>query len=527
MLSIRVVNERQDRQFEHPSGLLEFGRGPQQQAARCTVEDPFASRDHLQIEELPDGRLRVKNLSQKQPLVLPDGSTLPGGAGREVMLPISLVIGKTTLEIDGVAAEAFASEAYETLARPAPPQQSRLDLTLGGLGEAPSAEKVAQWLETILVLQRSPAGSKEFYNQTARALVELVGLDLGMVLLRGTKDWDIAGHHATSSTVSSRYSRTLMAHVLKEKKTFYQSLKDSKIQAESLLSLDAVVASPIFGLNEDVAGVLYGVRTWRGRGGIKPLEAQVVQLLAGALGANLVRTNAIRTRTQFEQFFSAELVRELERDANLLEGRNQEVTALFSDLRGFTKLSEKLGPELICRVVRDAMERLTERIVAEGGVVVDYAGDGILAMWNAPVAQADHVARAGRAALAMLGELPGLNERWQATTGTPLAMGIGINTGPALVGNTGCSRRLKYGPFGLTVNLASRIQDATKKVGVPLLVSASVRDRLPGGFRTRSVGAVPLAGITGDVELFELTSDPGTLSVTDTAPYSDLLAQRR
>ena len=113
---------------------------------------------------------------------------------------------------------------------------------------------------------------------------------------------------------------------------------------------------------------------------------------------------ATKTRVQFEQFFSAELVRELERDPTLLEGRSQEVTVLVSDLRGFTSLSERLGPETTCRVVRDIMEHLSERIMSHGGVIVDYAGDGILAMWNAPVPQEDHVPRACQAALAMVRE---------------------------------------------------------------------------------------------------------------------------
>src|SRR4029077_9363126 len=123
----------------------------------------------------------------------------------------------------------------------------------------------------------------------------------------------------------------------------------------------------------------YGMRQMLGGrrpGGIRPLEAQIVQLLAAAVGANLARTQATRTRVQFEQFFSPELVRELERDPELLEGRNQEVTILVSDLRGFTKLSERLGPQTTCRVLRDLMERLSEQIVAQKGVIVDYAGDG-------------------------------------------------------------------------------------------------------------------------------------------------------
>ena len=243
------------------------------------------------------------------------------------------------------------------------------------------------------------------------------------------------------------------------------------------------MASPIFGLQEDVVGVLYGVRAQQGlpsRGAIEPLEAQLVQLLAAAVGANLARSMAQRTRVQFEQFFSPDLARELERDPKLLEGRTDEVTILFSDLRGFTALSERLGAHKTCRMLRDMMERLSERIVEYGGVIVDYAGDGILAMWNAPAKQPDHAVRACRAGLAMLGELPALNARWGDEAAGSLAMGIGINTGEALVGNTGSKRKFKYGPHGHPVNLASRVQDATKKLGLPLLITASTRDRLPG-----------------------------------------------
>src|SRR5205823_2272140 len=116
--------------------------------------------------------------------------------------------------------------------------------------------------------------------------------------------------------------------------------------------------------------------------------------------------------------------------------------------------SERLGPQTSCRILRDVMERLSEQIVKYKGVIVDYAGDGILAMWNAPVIQADHAALAARAALAMLAELPALNASWQATVGGLLGLGIGLNTGVARVGNTGSSRKMKYGPHGLTVNVA-------------------------------------------------------------------------
>src|SRR5262249_18734265 len=137
----------------------------------------------------------------------------------------------------------------------------------------------------------------------------------------------------------------------------------------------------------------------------------------------------------------------------------------------------------------------------------DYAGDGILAMWNAPVPQADHIERACRAALAMQAELPGLNAKWHETAGVELAIGIGINTGMAQVGNTGSNRKLKYRPHRMTVNMTSRLQDATKKAGVPILISESVRTKLPDRFTAQPVGTMELKGITGPVPLYHLVGE--------------------
>ena len=170
-------------------------------------------------------------------------------------------------------------------------------------------------------------------------------------------------------------------------------------------------------------------------------------------------------------------------------------------------------------MLRNMMERLSQRIVEHGGVIVDYAGDGILAMWNAPVKQPAHAVRACRAALAMLGELPALNDRWSNEAAGSLALGIGINTGEALVGNTGSLRKFKYGPHGHTVNLASRVQDATKKLGLPLLITASTRGQLPASFLTRRIGRVVLPGVREPVVAYELFGEhasPEWLSRRDT-----------
>jgi adenylate cyclase len=238
------------------------------------------------------------------------------------------------------------------------------------------------------------------------------------------------------------------------------------------------------------------------------LEAQVIQMLASTVGVGLARVEqeaeAARLRVQFEQFFSADLARELERNPRLLEGQEREVTVLFSDVRGFSRLAERLGPAETCHLIAEVMEHLTACVQASDGGVVDYSGDGILAVWNAPADQPDHAVRACRAALAMLADLPRLNAGWEPRLGAPVRLGVGLNTGPALCGNTGSRRKFKYGPLGHAVNLASRVEGATKHLGVPLLITGSTRALLGDAFATRRLCKVRLAGMGEPVDLYEL-----------------------
>jgi adenylate cyclase len=126
----------------------------------------------------------------------------------------------------------------------------------------------------------------------------------------------------------------------------------------------------------------------------------------------------------------------------------------------------------------------------------------------------------------MRGELVGLNERWAARLKWPIALGIGINTGEALVGNTGSVHRLKYGPLGNAVNLASRVEGVTKQLGVPLLLTRSTHDKLDGAFATRRLCQVRVVNIDAPVTLFELhgeTAPPDWAAMRDA--YEAALAQ--
>ena len=284
------------------------------------------------------------------------------------------------------------------------------------------------------------------------------------------------------------------------------------------MSLECVVASPIFGPQDSVEGVVYGSRDLRrspSGSGITALEAQVVQLLAGAVSAGWARleqeAEAARLRVQFEQFFSPRLAAELERNPRLLDATEREITVLFSDVRGFSSVSERLGARQTYEMIADLLDGLTKQVLAHGGVIGDYYGDGLEAMWNAPTDQPGHALQACRAALAMQAEMPGLNDTWRREVGEPLRVGIGLHSGRALVGNAGSRRRLKYGPRGHVVNLASRVEGATKKLGVSVLVTEAVaaQVRQAADLVLRRLGRARMAGVDEPVDLHELRSRGG------------------
>ncbi len=254
-------------------------------------------------------------------------------------------------------------------------------------------------------------------------------------------------------------------------------------------------------------------------GRITKLEAMLVELLASSVATGLARIEqekaAVEADVRFKQFFTPELSRQLTANPDLLKGRDSEVSLLFCDIRGFSRISERLGPGGTVEWIGDVMGALSDCVLAHRGVLVDYIGDELLAMWGAPEEQADHALLACRAALDMLNTLSKLNARWQEKLGEPMSLGIGVNTGIARVGNTGSRHKFKYGPLGNSVNLASRVQGATKYLRCRLLITESSKNRLDDTFFSRRLCKVRVVNIEQPVNLYELAPEgtPGWLNL--------------
>jgi adenylate cyclase len=182
----------------------------------------------------------------------------------------------------------------------------------------------------------------------------------------------------------------------------------------------------------------------------------------------------------------------------------RKVTILFCDIRGFTRITERLGPERTAEWFGDVMGTLSACVLEHRGALVDFYGDALMAMWGAPEARPDHAVRACRCALEMWNRLPRLGERWRSVQQEPLGVGIGLNTGVDWVGNIGSRQKFKYGPLGNTVNLASRVQGATKFLRCPLLLTEATVRELTAEFHSRELCQARVFNIRQPVRLYQL-----------------------
>lgn len=212
-----------------------------------------------------------------------------------------------------------------------------------------------------------------------------------------------------------------------------------------------------------------------------------------------------RLRTTLARYVDAAVAdRLIEADAGLLEGQSGVATVLFSDVREFTPLAERLGPQATVALLNDYLTRMVACIEVEGGTLDKFVGDEIMAVFGVPYPHEDDPDRALRAAIAMLRGLAALNAERRAAGESLLESCIGINTGEVFSGNIGSPRRMDFTVMGDGVNLASRLESACRQYGTTLLISAGTREALRGSYRMREVDRVIVKGKTQPVEIYEV-----------------------
>jgi adenylate cyclase len=235
-----------------------------------------------------------------------------------------------------------------------------------------------------------------------------------------------------------------------------------------------------------VAVCAVNVLVWSHGNLVLPLASGLLMLLL-LYGLNMswgyfVESRAKRKITgRFGQYVPPEIADEMSRnpDRFSMEGESRELSVLFSDVRGFTTISEGLDPKALSQLMNAYLTPMTQVIHAQRGTIDKYMGDAIMAFWGAPVADGDHAKHAVLAGMEMQRRLTALEAEFRARGWPPLKIGVGVNTGRMSVGNMGSEVRVAYTVMGDAVNLASRLESITKRYGVTMLVGDATRAAVP------------------------------------------------
>jgi adenylate cyclase len=244
-----------------------------------------------------------------------------------------------------------------------------------------------------------------------------------------------------------------------------------------------------------------------------------VGLLLVALHAYIVKfvsefLQKQQIRKQFSTYLSPDLVAKLVKDPSLLRlgGEEKELTILFSDVRGFTGISEHYGKDVqgLTKIMNRYMTAMTKKILENNGTLDKYIGDAQMAFWNSPLDNTVHCKEAVKSALEMIGSLDEFNKEISAEGTPPFGMGIGINTGVVVVGNMGSEQRFDYTCLGDAVNLASRLEGQSKNYGVLIVLGPVTAERVGDEFFTIELDCIAVKGKTEGVTIYTVLNMPSS-----------------
>ena len=225
-------------------------------------------------------------------------------------------------------------------------------------------------------------------------------------------------------------------------------------------------------------------------------------------------------QSAFGKYVNPALVKQITEHPESLKlgGENREITVMFTDIVNSTKMEEKLKPESIVALLKEYFQAMSDVIMSEGGTVDKFEGDGIMALFGAPISQPDHALRATRAALNMRVKLAQLLEKWKTDPPLPggetkpqLDFRCGLSSGEAIVGNMGSSDRFDYTALGDIVNLGSRLESGNKKYETRIMMSQKTQEFIKDQFETRELDTIQVLGKTEPIKVFELLAPKGQL----------------
>ncbi len=530
-----------DRQVMHPVVVpvcyVSLGTGASDLSPCLTTIRHDPEFDSLRIESIDRQHVRVTNLSEIS-FVIAD-RRLGSNQSLLLSLPASLASETATLKISRAVDREQLYHGCERMTMDLCPvrdssqgRKTALSATHSpspptmNFARSPAPSTLVRWFKTLALIQRQAGCSAEFYAEAVAAIVDPGGLESGLLLEKCGDAWRVKNSCLASRQTSLCFEPEFAELVRQRRETLMYHIAPSACegsQAGEKSSAHALFAAPVFDENMQVAFVLYGSRQvgpTNRRHRLRELEALWIQLVAESMTSGFIRlkqeTSIARQRLLLERSMPAGIVARLsQQDVPELLMEEREITIMFADLVDSSSLAACALANGLPKLQGDVMDEWTSIIHRHEGTIVDYYGDGLVAMWNAPNANTNHALLACQSALEIVQRMPVINSVWQSQLGRSIEIGMGVHTGTASVGNSGSRDRLKYGPRGAAVHIASRIEHATRNIQQPLLISDATRQQLPRDASAFRLGKFRLRGFAKPIVLYALHSLDAENSAND------------
>jgi adenylate cyclase len=515
----------------HPVTLTEegvtLGRGDQ---ATIRIQTNAVSRIHARIF-LKDGRPHVVDMKSlngttlngvavAEPAPMKPGDTVLLGEARVVWVPDGAAaeppptgLNLTLSPKSGISRISLEDRAFDASGSILVPHASLEAMLAQASGQHPAGEAVTlfQRLASMAGTLLRAAGLEELLGSVMGLVTSQIPCQRGFILLadaEGELIPELVWEEQPGQNPNP-ISRTIARTAMKDRVAILttDARMDPRFSAGESIKIHGITSAlcaPLI-VEEQALGVIY-LETSLSKGSFKREDEHLLSAMANFAAVGIQREREAKFRQRLERYHSPQVVDQIlkssqSKEAPALQAQRCEISVLFADISGFTRMSEGMEPLVLAGILNRTFEAMIDQIFSRGGTLDKYIGDAIMAFFGAPNPDADHAHHAVEAAIAMQETLLALNA--DRPEGYPeLRMRIGINSGAAFAGDIGCEKRMDYTVMGSTVNLASRLESGVAQPGQ--IVVGPRTAALLGSTRLRQLEGFSLKGIEQDVRPFEV-----------------------
>ncbi len=534
MSPYRLIATEGSQSFDLPTGsAVVVGRGVMSDIA---LYDPTISRRHAELTAGPDG-VHVRDLGSS------NGTSVNGARIAIGLMQAgdSITFGKVVFQLEEVPETGPERRRPDQTLTPhgtivrqlqvrggVVPVEIAVDASAGPAGQlrlAAENEAERTTKKLSLLLEISQKLSSEFdldrlLGTVADVTFEIINVDRVSIMLMNERTGELVPRISRSRLGDTEFNhvpRSIAQKVVEERVAVlsHDAASDSRFVGHSIVThgVKSAMCSPLMAAGDEVLGLLY-VDSLTSANSFTDEDLQFLVAFSG-LTASGIRNSRYAdqlqreamVRSNFERYFAPNVAAEIaqQQGAVALGGDRRPLTVLFSDIRGFTSLSERMTPEEIAQLLTDYFSEMVEIVFEHGGTLDKFIGDAVMALWGAPIAHADDTDRALAAAIAMQRSLVALNARWATAGRQQIGVGIGINYGEAFAGNIGSHRRLEYTVIGDAVNTAARL--CKNAEAGEILVGSTFREVVRRQDWFEPVPGMTMRGKTNVVDVWRVRPD--------------------